>query len=97
GDPNRAPIAPDTDGVVIEAGPARGVGLWVRVQLVDGTVGGYGHVHDLLATVGQQVRAGDVIATVGNRGYSPVPHLHYEVHAPGVGPIDPAPWLAARG
>ncbi|WP_280194126.1 M23 family metallopeptidase, partial [Nocardia farcinica] len=97
GDPIGAPIAAVTDGVVIEAGPASGFGLWVRVQQDDGTVGVYGHVNDILATVGQQVRAGDVIATVGNRGYSTGPHLHYEVHAPGVGPIDPAPWLAARG
>ncbi|MBF6537376.1 M23 family metallopeptidase [Nocardia farcinica] len=97
GDPIGAPIAAVTDGVVIEAGPASGFGLWVRVQQDDGTVGVYGHVNDILATVGQQVRAGDVIATVGNRGYSTGPHLHYEVHVPGVGPIDPAPWLAARG
>ncbi|WP_280492105.1 M23 family metallopeptidase [Nocardia asiatica] len=97
GDPLGAPIAAVTDGVVIEAGPASGFGLWVRVQQDDGTVGVYGHVNDILATVGQPVRAGDVIATVGNRGYSTGPHLHYEVHLPGGQPIDPRPWLAQRG
>ncbi|MBF6074175.1 M23 family metallopeptidase [Nocardia beijingensis] len=97
GDPLGAPIAAVTDGVVIEAGPASGFGLWVRVQQDDGTVGVYGHVNDILATVGQPVRAGDVIATVGNRGYSTGPHLHYEVHLADGTPIDPRPWLAGRG
>ncbi|WP_454196479.1 M23 family metallopeptidase [Nocardia sp. Marseille-Q1738] len=97
GDPLGAPISAVTDGVVIEAGPASGFGLWVRVQQDDGTVGVYGHVNDILAAVGQPVRAGDVIATVGNRGYSTGPHLHYEVHLPSGEKIDPAPWLAARG
>ncbi|WP_328396631.1 M23 family metallopeptidase [Nocardia sp. NBC_00416] len=92
-----SPIRSVTDGVVIEAGPATGFGLWVRVQQDDGSVGVYGHMQDILVGVGQQVRAGDVIATVGSRGQSTGPHLHYEVHQPGVGPVDPQPWLAARG
>ncbi|WP_040796730.1 M23 family metallopeptidase [Nocardia higoensis] len=97
GDPLGAPISAVTDGVVIEAGPASGFGLWVRIQQDDGTVGVYGHMNDILVSVGQHVGAGDVIATVGSRGYSTGPHLHYEVHVPGVGPVDPAGWLAARG
>ncbi|WP_280424190.1 M23 family metallopeptidase [Nocardia carnea] len=91
------PIRSVTDGVVIEAGPATGFGLWVRVQQDDGTVGVYGHMQDILVHVGQPVRAGDVIATVGSRGQSTGPHLHFEVHQPGVGKIDPQPWFAARG
>ncbi|MFJ1455828.1 M23 family metallopeptidase [Nocardia sp. N2S4-5] len=97
-EPLGAPIAAVTDGVVIEAGPASGFGMWVRVQQDDGTVGVYGHVNDILATVGQQVRAGDVIATVGDRGFSTGPHLHYEVWTHDHGEkIDPIPWLIARG
>ncbi|MCU1643893.1 MAG: family peptidase [Nocardia sp.] len=91
------PIRAVTDGTVIEAGPASGFGLWVRVQQDDGTIGVYGHMQDILVQPGQQLRAGDEIATVGNRGYSTGPHLHYEVHtAPGAA-IDPLPWLAGRG
>ncbi|QLY27946.1 peptidoglycan DD-metalloendopeptidase family protein [Nocardia huaxiensis] len=97
GDGFGAPIKAVTDGTVIEAGPASGFGLWVRVQQDDGTIGVYGHMQDILVQVGQQLRAGDTIATVGSRGYSTGPHLHYEVHtAPGQ-QIDPIPWLAARG
>ncbi|MET8799398.1 M23 family metallopeptidase [Nocardia sp. NPDC004568] len=92
-----SPIRSVTDGVVIEAGPATGFGLWVRVQQDDGSVGVYGHMQDILVSVGQQVQAGDVIATVGSRGQSTGPHLHYEVHQPGIGPVDPLPYLAGRG
>ena len=92
-----APISATTDGEVIETGPATGFGLWVRVQQDDGSVGVYGHMNEIRAEVGQHVQAGDVIATVGSRGESTGPHLHYEVHVPDVGPVDPHPWLIARG
>ncbi|MCX5045790.1 M23 family metallopeptidase [Aldersonia sp. NBC_00410] len=96
-EPLGTPIGSVTDGVIMEAGPASGFGLWVRVQQDDGTVGVYGHVDEILAGVGQHVRAGDIIATVGNRGQSTGPHLHYEVWLPGNIKVDPLPWLAARG
>ncbi|MET8423382.1 M23 family metallopeptidase [Nocardia sp. NPDC004860] len=92
-----APIHAITDGTVIEAGPASGFGLWVRVLQDDGTIGVYGHMQDILVQVGQQLRAGDVLATVGSRGYSTGPHLHYEVHTGGGAPVDPLPYLAGRG
>ncbi|MFC4376407.1 M23 family metallopeptidase [Nocardia halotolerans] len=101
GDPIGAPVFAVTDGTVIETGPASGFGLWVRMQQDDGTIGVFGHVNEILVQPGQHVNAGDVIATVGNRGQSTGPHLHYEVHVPDGSlygaPIDPHPWLAARG
>lgn len=97
GDGFGTPIRAVTDGTVIEAGPASGFGLWVRVQQDDGTIGVYGHMQDILVQPGQQVHAGDEIATVGNRGYSTGPHLHYEVHTAPGSAIDPLPWLAGRG
>jgi murein DD-endopeptidase MepM/ murein hydrolase activator NlpD len=91
------PILSAADGVVIEAGPASGFGLWVRVQHTDGTITVYGHVNEILAAKGTQVRAGDQIATMGNRGQSTGPHLHFEVWINGSQKIDPLGWLAARG
>lgn len=95
--PIGTPISAAADGTVIDAGPASGFGMWVRIQHVDGTVTVYGHVNEALVSVGQQVMAGDEIATVGNRGFSTGPHLHFEVHLPGDQKIDPLPWLASRG
>ncbi|MCZ4076530.1 M23 family metallopeptidase [Rhodococcus sp. H36-A4] len=91
------PIVSVADGKVIDAGPASGFGMWVRVQHADGTVTVYGHIDTATVSVGQQVMAGDQIATMGNRGFSTGPHLHFEVHLPGENKIDPLPWLASRG
>ncbi len=91
------PIHSVESGTVIDAGPASGFGLWVRVQHDDGTTAVYGHVNEILVQVGQRVNAGDVIATVGNRGDSTGPHLHLEIWDPDGSRIDPQPYLAARG
>ncbi|GAA1353021.1 M23 family metallopeptidase [Saccharothrix algeriensis] len=91
------PILSAMDGVVVEAGPASGFGLWVRVQHNDGTITVYGHVNEILVSQGQQVAAGEQIATMGNRGQSTGPHLHFEVWLGGSQKVDPLPWLAERG
>ncbi|MBF6356080.1 M23 family metallopeptidase [Nocardia higoensis] len=92
-----APIKSVSNGTVIEAGPASGFGLWVRVLQDDGTTAVYGHVNDMYVQAGQRVNAGDVIATVGNRGQSTGPHLHLEIWDQGGNKIDPQPYLAAKG
>ncbi|AHI01468.1 M23 family metallopeptidase [Kutzneria viridogrisea] len=91
------PIVAAADGVVIDAGPASGFGLWVRIQLADGTINVYGHMDTFSVHVGQHVRAGDQIARMGNRGESTGVHLHFEVWDPSGKKINPVPWLNARG
>jgi murein DD-endopeptidase MepM/ murein hydrolase activator NlpD len=91
------PIYSVADGVVIEAGPASGFGLWVRVQHNDGTITVYGHVNTITVDQGDKVKAGDQIATMGNRGFSTGTHLHFEVWSPGGKKINPLPWMQARG
>jgi murein DD-endopeptidase MepM/ murein hydrolase activator NlpD len=91
------PIHAVSDGVVIDAGPTAGYGMWVKLRHADGTVTLYGHVNTTMVRVGQRVMAGDQIATMGNRGNSTGPHLHFEVLLGGSQRIDPVPWLAKRG
>lgn len=91
------PIVAVSDGVVIEAGPAAGYGMLVKLRHADGTVTLYGHINTTLVSVGERVMAGDQIATMGNRGNSTGPHLHFEVLQGGTERIDPVPWLAKRG
>ncbi len=91
------PIYAVSDGVVIDAGPTAGYGMWVKLRHADGTVTLYGHVNTTLVSVGERVMAGDQIATLGNRGNSTGPHLHFEVLQGGTERIDPVPWLAKRG
>ena len=91
------PIHAVSDGVVIDAGPTAGYGMWVKLRHADGTVTLYGHVNTTMVSVGQRVMAGDQIATMGNRGNSTGPHLHFEVLLGGSQRVDPVPWLAKRG
>ncbi|MDH6199117.1 murein DD-endopeptidase MepM/ murein hydrolase activator NlpD [Mycobacterium frederiksbergense] len=95
--PIGTPISAVSDGVVIAAGPTAGYGAWVKLRHSDGTVTLYGHINTWLVSVGDRVMAGDQIATVGNRGNSTGPHLHFEVLPDGSSRIDPVPWLAKRG
>ncbi len=84
-------------GTVTAAGPRdpAGFGQVVYVNNDDGSVAWYGHIDTWLVNVGEHVSAGQQIATVGNRGDSSGPHLHFEIHDPGA--IDPATWLRQRG
>jgi hypothetical protein len=91
------PIYAASDGVVIDVGPTAGYGAWVKLRHSDGTVTLYGHVNTWLVNVGERVYAGDQIATIGNRGNSTGPHLHFEVLLNGSDRIDPVGWLAKRG
>ena len=91
------PIVAAADGVVIDAGPASGFGLWVRVRLADGTINVYGHMDTFSVHVGQHVQAGEQIARMGDRGESTGVHLHFEVWDPSGKKINPIPWLNARG
>lgn len=91
------PIFSAADGVVINAGPASGFGQWVRVQHTDGTITVYGHVDTYIVSVGEHVVAGEQIATVGNRGQSTGPHLHFEVWDPSGYQVDPMIWLRDSG
>ncbi|WP_345788708.1 M23 family metallopeptidase [Amycolatopsis keratiniphila] len=93
GTPIRTPLR----GIVIDAGPASGFGLWVRIRHDDGTITVYGHINDYGVRVGQRVEAGQVIAEVGNKGISTGPHLHFEVWEPGGRKADPLRWLKDRG
>lgn len=93
------PIRAVGDGLVIKAGPAEGFGNWVVIQHSNGDVSIYGHVESYSVHVGEKVKAGEIIAHEGSEGFSTGPHLHFEVHRGSFDgpPINPVPWLRARG
>ncbi|MGE2713958.1 M23 family metallopeptidase [Mycolicibacterium litorale] len=95
--PIGTPILAAADGVVIDVGPTAGYGAWVKLRHADGTVTLYGHLNTWSVSIGEQVMAGDQIATMGNRGNSTGPHLHFEVLVGGSNRIDPVGWLSKRG
>jgi len=91
------PIYAASDGEVIASGPTPGYGMWVKIRATDGTVTLYGHIDTATVRAGERVMAGDQIATMGNRGNSTGPHLHFEVHRNGTDKTDPMAWLQDRG
>jgi murein DD-endopeptidase MepM/ murein hydrolase activator NlpD len=91
------PIVAVSDGIVVDAGPTGGYGMWVKLRHADGTVTLYGHVNTTTVRVGERVMAGDQVATIGCRGSCTGPHLHFEVLLGGTDRVDPVPWLAKRG
>ena len=98
--PIGTPIYAAHSGVVARAGTATGFGYAVYIRGDDGAVTVYGHVNEYFVSAGERVDAGERIATVGNRGQSTGPHLHFEVHPSGAmygGQVDPVPWMRARG
>ena len=91
------PILAVTGGTVIDSGPAQGFGNWIRIRHEDGSISVYGHMQSLYVAVGETVQPGQPIAGMGSEGFSTGSHLHFEIWPDGATPVDPAPWLAARG
>lgn len=87
------------DGIVISAGPMNGYGNAIMIQHVNGDVTVYGHEEKVIVTVGEKVKAGQLIGLVGSLGQSTGPHLHFEVRIGGENgeKTDPVAWLAIRG
>lgn len=78
--PQGTPIYAAGDGVVTRADDASsGYGNHIRIDHGYGYVSLYAHLHQYRVKVGQRVKRGDFIATVGNTGRSQAPHLHYEI------------------
>ncbi len=71
------------DGVVEVAGASLTAGNWIRINHGNGIKTVYMHNSELLVTVGQQVKQGDIIALSGNTGISGGPHLHFGVEVNG--------------
>lgn len=95
--PVGTPIFAAATGVVVRAGwNSGGYGNLVDIQHPDGSLTRYGHNSRLLVRSGQQVRQGEQIAEMGSTGYSTGPHLHFEVHLPGSGTVNPMAYLPSR-
>ncbi len=75
-----APVAAAADGSVYETGFDAEYGNYVVLwHGQSGQMTYYSHCGEVLVSEGQQVKAGDVIATVGNTGRSTGYHLHFAV------------------
>lgn len=84
------PIVAAAAGVVTYASwNDGGYGNLVEITHVDGSITLYAHNDRILVSEGQRVEQGEQISEMGSTGFSTGPHLHFEVHPPGQGAIDP--------
>ncbi|MFM9046387.1 MAG: M23 family metallopeptidase [Cyanobium sp.] len=84
------PIIAAQQGVVTFAGWSNGgYGYLVEITHGDGARSLYAHQSRIHVSKGEEVRKGQLIGELGSTGRSTGPHLHFEVHAPGYGAINP--------
>ncbi|MEA5462180.1 peptidoglycan DD-metalloendopeptidase family protein [Leptothoe sp. PORK10 BA2] len=95
--PVGTPIVSAAAGVVETAGwNSGGYGNLVEVRHADGSMTRYAHNSRIMVRSGQRVAQGQHIADMGSTGYSTGPHLHFEVHLPSQGTVNPMAMLPGR-
>ncbi len=88
------PIHATATGTVTTAGWSGGYGQMVEINHGNGLSTRYGHLSQIAVSVGQTVRAGQVIGRLGSTGRSTGPHVHYETRIDGE-PVNPQKFLHA--
>lgn len=83
GVPTGGKIIAANDGVVIKTTYTSSYGNMVMIDHGGGIVTLYAHGSKIIATLGQEVKRGDVIMEAGSTGWSTGPHLHFEVRLDG--------------
>lgn len=80
------------DGILFHAGPEAAYGNEILIDHGYGVATKYGHLARTLVVIGQEVKRGQVIGTVGMTGRTTGPHLHYEVLIHDT-PVNPSKYL----
>ena len=87
--PIGTPVYASLDGIVISTNPGPDYGKTVELDHGDGYQTLYGHLSEVLVSVGQKVSKGTIIAKSGDTGNVTGPHLHHEVRKGKNNPVDP--------
>lgn len=95
GIPTGTTVRASRSGQVVTAGWVGGYGNCVMIDHGDGVQTRYGHLSQVLVSVGQYVDQGQQIALSGNTGRSTGPHLHFEIRVNGEA-TDATPYLEGR-
>jgi murein DD-endopeptidase MepM/ murein hydrolase activator NlpD len=82
--PPKSPIYASAAGIVLSTNDDTHYGNLLVIGHGNGLVTRYAHLAGFNVEVGQLVKRGALIGTVGNTGVSTSPHLHYEVLLNGV-------------
>lgn len=94
GAPEYADIVAANGGVVTLATFSSSYGYYVMIDHGGGVVTLYAHAVELCVSVGDIVKAGDVIMKAGRTGWSTGPHLHFEIRING-NTVNPLPYITS--
>lgn len=83
------------NGRVVFADWMRGFGNLLIVDHGDSYLSIYGNNDSLLKQVGQSIKGGETVATVGNSGGNPDSGLYFEIRHQGQ-PVDPMKWASLK-
>ena len=86
------PIISTADGVVKELSFNSLWGENILISHTNDIETQYGHLKEIKVKVGQEVKRGDIIATLGRSGRATGPHLHYQILVKGT-PVDPIDYI----
>ena len=89
------PIFATADGEVVQSGMSGGYGNLVQINHGNGISTLYGHNYQIVVSVGQIVKKGQVISYMGSTGNSTGPHSHYEVRVNGTA-VNPESFLVLK-
>ena len=99
--PTGSPVQAVQDGFVVLAGPFEGYGPTVVVSHGEGFYTLYLYLEEVGVVQGRQVRAGQVVGTVGGADTPEGSHIEFQIRAPSGGEtpqaMDPLQWLRPRG
>jgi murein DD-endopeptidase MepM/ murein hydrolase activator NlpD len=87
--PVGTPVHASLDGIVINTNPGSDYGKTVEIDHGNGYQTLYGHLSEVLVSVGSVVSRGQLIAKSGDTGKVTGPHLHYEVRKGKNNPVNP--------
>jgi Peptidase family M23 len=87
-------VAAAAGTVVTSEWNSGGFGNLVKIRHPDGSLTLYAHNNRLIARVGEYVQQGQLISEMGSTGRSTGPHVHFEIHPPGMGAVNPMHYLS---
>ena len=90
--PSGSDVKAISEGRVVFADELRGFGNLIILDHGNGYMSLYGNNETLHKQVGNIIRGGDTIATVGNSGGNPDSGLYFELRHKGK-PFDPLTWI----
>ncbi len=93
--PRGTPLYAVCNATVLKTGVDRSYGNYVVLSVTDNIEVLYAHCDTVRGAVGQTVKAGETVATVGSTGDSTGPHVHFMVKCDGVA-YDPSAWINAN-